>query len=276
MIVLWKLRFFRFCILLISLMAHVGGHAAPPASASMEEPVKCKFDLPFIQGARSNHSSDLLSVRCAPDIEDVNAPSFLKNGDSTKISVLSCSFTQILLSYLFSKEYIEQNLAAAEEILTAQHRTWDSICDNSKGLPPLIVPPVNDRNDPAIGEALINLRTACNRKDTSSVKNSLFNLTRVQNRSCSIVVNKWSAKFRKIAEWKWINNPGPEGLCNLVRVEVFECDKYGNWQFRTTRVEADKNEHCSYQQEQLNKPRISSESIPGPLQLDCTSFYLAS
>lgn len=59
--------------------------------------------------------------------------------------------------------------------------------------------------------------------------------------TCKINIGSFEATFRKIGPGKYMNNPGPRGICKVVNVmNIEKIDDYG-WEYRQSRASIDKS-----------------------------------
>ncbi len=80
-----------------------------------------------------------------------------------------------------------------------------------------------------------------------------------------------------MSQKKWISNPGPQGLCNVVTVKTLEApgEGYTLWKFTQVTVSVDVDTKRNNLGDQicggieLNKPVIYSWDIPTDLIIDC-------
>jgi hypothetical protein len=55
----------------------------------------------------------------------------------------------------------------------------------------------------------------------------------LNGRTCSISVETFTLDFKRIGKGKWLNNPGPQGLCNVV--STYELDDTSSGMPRTVK-----------------------------------------
>jgi hypothetical protein len=117
--------------------------------------------------------------------------------------------------------------------------------------------------------------------DKSTNKTELFNIindfSEFVDRCCSIGITTWQAQFEKVSQYKWISNPGPQGLCNVVRIKTLEAndDMYLLWKLTeiTVSVDVDKTRNDMFDKIcsgiEINKPTVYSWDVPTDMIMDC-------
>jgi len=90
-----------------------------------------------------------------------------------------------------------------------------------------------------------------------------------ERNSCKVSTHTFSSEFQRVGPNKWVSNPGPQGICNIVYVQTLENEKdsSGLWTFTQTNVTADKGGLC--EGIELNKPSIFSWRSQTELIMDC-------
>jgi len=99
----------------------------------------------------------------------------------------------------------------------------------------------------------------------------------LDDKCCEIRIHTWKNQFKRISQLKWLSNPGPEGLCNVVRVFTLEAndDNYLLWKYTEVAVSVDVDKKrndlgdkiCG--EIELNKPAVYSWDIPTDFVGDC-------
>lgn len=122
-----------------------------------------------------------------------------------------------------------------------------------------------------------NSDTLCNcvaENDLKCFSNAMMKFAEMKEKTCKVVLNSFSIRFKKISKDKWLSNPGPEGLCNLVNVGTLEAvgDSGYSWKYTQIRVASDKGEHCKFD---LNKPTVYVTD-QGIFKLNCEYIDLGS
>lgn len=87
------------------------------------------------------------------------------------------------------------------------------------------------------------LPTTATQEDIRKIKTEMMNM---QHATCKIMQNFFTQSFQRVHKHKWLSNPGPEGLCNVVRVSTLENDPKHPilWTYTSTIASADKSELC--------------------------------
>jgi hypothetical protein len=121
---------------------------------------------------------------------------------------------------------------------------------------------------------------ACSAKDPQVFLDSL---SRVTKRTCGLLVEPFSLDFKKTGKGQWLSNPGPQGVCNVVRTYVLRRDEKNDfagslWTITETMVargvesplckppfDSDKNQ-------ELNKPFVWSWNNYNAFELPSCDF----
>jgi hypothetical protein len=116
-----------------------------------------------------------------------------------------------------------------------------------------------------------------NSKNKEELFKLMEDLSEFDDKCCSIKIYTWKDKFQRTSQFKWMSNPGPEGLCNVVRVRTLETsdDYYLLWKYSevTVSVDFDKKRNnlgdqiCS--EIELNKPVVYSWDVPTDFIPNC-------
>jgi hypothetical protein len=90
-------------------------------------------------------------------------------------------------------------------------------------------------------------------------------------RTCGVFVQTFSLEFKKIGPRKWLSNPGPGGLCQIVKIyELTRAETHDLWQMTETRVTAGFTEGmCKDVPQALYKPTVWSWNNPQVYELSC-------
>lgn len=114
-------------------------------------------------------------------------------------------------------------------------------------------------------------------KNKAELIKALEEASEFEDRCCSIRINTWKEQFQRTSQFKWISNPGPQGLWNVVRISTLESndDNYLLWKYTYVTVSADCDKKrnnlfdkiCA--EIELNKPVIYSWDIPTDSISDC-------
>jgi hypothetical protein len=102
---------------------------------------------------------------------------------------------------------------------------------------------------------------------------------------CEFSTITFSARFKRVSDKKWIYNPGPTGICNLVTVITLEgesarlvtTEDRNLWTYTQTRVSSDKEPQiCAGFASQLNKPSVFTWKEISTIALNCKSVKLTT
>jgi hypothetical protein len=114
-------------------------------------------------------------------------------------------------------------------------------------------------------------------KNKEELFNVLEEFSEYDDKCCTIHVNRWKDNFQRISQFKWISNPGPVGICNVVRIKTLETkdDNYLLWKYTEVNVSVDLDKKgndfidkwCAGIE--LHKPVVYSWDIPTDFAPDC-------
>lgn len=240
---------------------------APSAEEKKVAPKKMITAPHFFNLGKAN-GNDILKMEC--------------QGQGDEYSNIDCEFTQVLIIKKTESELAEEREKRKQEYSKLTDKEFNKEKKNLK-----------------LGEitkqrrALLDSLTPEKKRYTEKLFSSMQNIERSKNkaelikaleevyefedRCCTIRINTWKEQFQKISRLKWIANPGPQGLCNVVRISTLESydDDYVLWKYTdvTVSVDYDKKRNnlgdklCA--EIELNKPVIYSWDIPTESILDC-------
>ena len=78
----------------------------------------------------------------------------------------------------------------------------------------------------------VRYQTMINVCRSKNFKTLIDQINTENSRTCGIRVDTFTLDFKRIGKGKWLNNPGPQGLCNVV--SVYELDVSAGSSFATT------------------------------------------
>jgi hypothetical protein len=94
-----------------------------------------------------------------------------------------------------------------------------------------------------------------------------------KTKTCKITTNYFTKDFDRVSKSKWLSNPGPRGLCNLVIVTTLERKDESNPYsivYKQTKVDGDTDDLCS--SNQFHRPYIFSYKYPQNIKFKCEYF----
>ena len=94
----------------------------------------------------------------------------------------------------------------------------------------------------------------------------------LEENTCRVAMTRGQLVFTRVSERRWVSNPGPQGLCNVVGVQVLENDPAGAflWKYTETTLSADVDKKaCEFLKEGLNKPHGYSWDYPQTIAPGC-------
>jgi hypothetical protein len=138
------------------------------------------------------------------------------------------------------------------------------------------------RSTPEQGEALRNYAAVANEVHNADtrpkLKSALAKLVEIQRNTCEISIWSSRTKFDRVGtSRRWMSNPGPQGLCNVVTVSTLgpEDNHPGLWRFTTITVSADTSSPaCAFYKPLINKPEVYSWDAPDTIAAACKYLKL--
>lgn len=125
---------------------------------------------------------------------------------------------------------------------------------------------------------------ACSAKDPRVF---LDNLSSVTKRTCGLLVEPFSLDFKKIGKGQWLSNPGPQGVCSVVKTYVLKRDErydlagvLGMWTLTETIVaRGTESPLCkppldSEKKRELNKPFVWSWNNYNAFEIPACDFIM--
>jgi len=108
--------------------------------------------------------------------------------------------------------------------------------------------------------------------NVTDVKRIMRKYYDVQEDTCKLKLWHAETVFERISENKWVANPGPQGLCNVIRIQTLENTKEYPmlWKFSEVTVSTDTDSPlCEGLDKDLNKPIVYSWDAPKSMRFDC-------
>lgn len=111
-------------------------------------------------------------------------------------------------------------------------------------------------------------------KDKASYAKAQADLYDLQSATCTISVKTFDQHFTRVSQDKWLSNPGPVGLCNVVRIATLEKTpdiRSPLWTYTETVVTADQDETCK-EWVKVGKTYISSWNAPRTFKFETCKY----
>jgi len=163
---------------------------------------------------------------------------------------IDCAFTQVMISATSAKDLADRKVEAIKELEKVQQKEIQSL---KKELSATDMEKFQTRMKNATPEQqayaqdlLSVIKAITSSKDKVSLKKALLDQQDIEGATCSIALNTFDLHFSRISKNKWLYNPGPAGLCNVVRVSTLEnSETYPElWTYTQSTVTADKDPVC--------------------------------
>lgn len=220
----------------------------------------------FLRLAKAN-GNDIIKMECTGQAE---------------FSVIDCKFTQIYIIRKTEAELTEEKQKRNLEYSKMTNIQFEET-KKSFGLEKLtkerlaLLDSLTPEKKKYTEKMFSLMRNVSASKNKTALINALNEWMELEDRCCTIRSNSWEDQFQRTSQFKWVSNPGPQGLCNVVRVSTLESndDYYLLWKYTnvTVSVDFDKNRNDLFDRLcegiEINKPVIYSWDIPSELALDC-------
>ena len=245
------------CAVLYSNLSYAADNKSPK---QISRPPKF-YNLGRVDG------NDIIRMEC-----ESNDPSFTN---------ISCDFVQVSFVNKTESEVIDDREKRKSEYSKITSQDIDDMKKNMsleiskerQALLNLLTPEKKKHSD-----KLLNMIKDINKSNTKEdLINAIESMEEFNDKCCSVHINTWKQEFQRISPFKWMNNPGPQGLCNVVSVTTLESydDSYVLWKYSTVTVsvDVDKKRNDIFDQTcgeiKLNKPTTYSWDIPTDFIADC-------
>lgn len=230
-----------------------------------------------------------LGVRAVSYSEDIKvAPHFYYYGCEGQNSVLSmqcngdppfneitCDFTQIMLRKMDEKE---RRIREEDAVDSAYKMKTEDIRKLKKDLPSKhdmekIIAETNLTNEQRAALNKYLSIASLNIKTHEDLKKFVLKQIEHEFRTCKINHFDFQATFKRISKNKWLSNPGPQGLCNVVTVITLENnpEHSGLWKYSQVKASADTNNKLCEGIE-LNRPFTCSYQVSSEYCFDCDTI----
>jgi len=162
---------------------------------------------------------------------------------------ISCSFAQAMI-HASTPEQKESNLNDALKELGALKSNEIESLKKSLTIDKSSIKKITDKSSKEQNTYINELvRLAKNieaAKDKSALRTALIDFYNFNDSSCNITANTFNYNFTRVNKYKWIYNPTPQGLCNVVRVATIENSKESPnlWTFSQITASADTSDYC--------------------------------
>ncbi len=225
------------------------------------------------------------SIAEQKDQDNDHPPSFIKvyskdgreylQGDchAKSLTVITCDFMSVRLTppdiekITAEEKEIEKTLLASEKEKATPSEKAEKLIDKKTIL--ALKEKLNSQKvGPKTKEYLQKLIDSFSAND---IKGTMDIMMEHEKHTCEIFLQTFSLEFNKIGKGKWLNNPGPSGICQIVKVYELTSDSNYLWNLNETRVSAGDTEStfCKGIEDELNKPAIWSWRNSGEYELQC-------
>lgn len=240
---------------------------APSAKEKKAIPKKMINAPQFFNLGKAN-GNDILKMEC--------------QGQGDEYSNIDCEFTQLLIIKKTESELAEEREKRKQEYSKITNKEFNEAKKNlklgeiTKERRTLLdsLTPEKKKYTEKLFSLMENIRKS---KNKAELIKALEEFSEFEDKCCTIRINTWKEQFQRTSQFKWIANPGPQGLWNVVRISTLETnyDYYLSWKYTNVTVSADCDKKrnnffdkiCN--EIELNKPVIYSWDIPTESILDC-------
>jgi hypothetical protein len=167
--------------------------------------------------------------------EDINAPHFRLQGVRGTNSGLSmwcaghepynemdCSFTQIFIHSTPSEITLTEKKNLVTEGNKLTNKDFDIIKETDKEKLSKKIDTSTREQKAYIQDSLKMIERLIKAQNKAQIINAMSDMIDFQGATCTISQQTFDRHFTKISKNKWIYNPGPVGLCNVVRIATLE------------------------------------------------------
>ncbi len=239
-----------------------------PSAGEKKATSKKMIQPPHFFNLGKANGNDVLKMEC--------------QGQGDEYSNIDCEFTQVLIIKKTESEIAEEREKRKQEYPkitdkefneTKKNLGLDKITKERRTLLDSLTPEKKKYTE-KVFSFMQNINGS---KNKAELIKALEEFSEFEDRCCTIRINTWKEQFQKTSQFKWIANPGPQGLCNVVRISTLESndDNYLLWKYTnvTVSVDYDKKRNDFFDKWcagiELNKPVIYSWDIPSESILDC-------
>lgn len=258
-------RIFVFTIVLCVTLFFIRGLSAEEKKATPQKMIVAPV---FFNLGKAN-GNDILKMECQ------------SQGD--EYLNIDCEFTQVLIIKKTESELAEEREKRKQEYSKMTDKELNEMKKSNLKLSEITkerralldsLTPEKKKYTQKLFSFLENMNKSKNKAELIRVLEEFYEF---DDRCCTIQINTWKEQFQRTSQFKWIANPGPQGLWNVVRISTLESndDNYSLWKYTNVTVSADCDKKrnnlfdkiCN--EIELNKPVIYSWDIPTESILDC-------
>lgn len=109
-------------------------------------------------------------------------------------------------------------------------------------------------------------------RDRAAFKSTGRTMNAMEADTCNIRTYTGATTYERVSPYRWISNPGPRGICDVVTVAVLESTKQypGLWKQTVTTLSANTDlKSCEFYKDSLNKPTVYSWDYPQETAPSC-------
>jgi hypothetical protein len=143
-------------------------------------------------------------------------------------STVDCTFTSVVVLGGDSdtkKKRAELIAAVAKQSVAEREAMIAKACADMKGGEGILAAPKGTLSVRRIQQrALDRMRQlcACRNQHASCLTGVMLKSIDDEERTCTIHVSHFEGRFQQVSAYRWMNTPGPEGVCDVVNVEILE------------------------------------------------------
>ncbi|WP_147446639.1 hypothetical protein [Corallococcus sp. CA047B] len=124
----------------------------------------------------------------------------------------------------------------------------------------------------ALTTALDQFESMCACKDDVCLVDAYLRMKETTAKTCHISSNAYTMSFTRMSKTKWVNQPKPSGICNVVTAVVLERrdDSGLLWTYTQTRLAVD-DENALCKGFDFTKPLVFATGGASAIALDCSA-----
>ncbi len=194
--------------------------------------------------------------------------SFKAECSSKRTSLVTCKFSGLRFH---APKTLAEGWKAEWDALSPQERKAEEESLSSSDTLALVKSLKEKLKDSSIGpKTKLWLQHMISAFESKSPRNVIEASLSKDARTCSTFTQTFSLDFQKIGKGKWLSNPGPGGLCQIVKLYELQGDGL-LWTMTETRVTAGETEGpiCEGVTDEIGKPTVWTWKNPNEWELPC-------
>jgi hypothetical protein len=183
----------------------------------------------YLQGSLGNNSGLAMSCDGEPPFNEIE-----------------CLFTMVSIRSVSHETTVNNKKESASEMKKVEQKDIDGFKEIDLNKISQNMKAASIEQKAFMQDSLKLFTTMKNVKDTDSLTMAMNDFLDLQGATCTISQKTFYRHFTRVSKNKWLFNPGPEGLCKVVRIATLENrPEYPElWTYTETVVTADQDKTC--------------------------------